>query len=128
MSTRRRPKQIYSPEEAPHRAPVREVIPVPADELERLRSTDARLDVVEVKVDVLGEGQERIEGKLDEKFDVLLKALIDDRAASRDSNPLKNTNVQVILAVAFLIVIGAAVGKDFVLDTPAVDVTTSESP
>lgn len=130
MGTIRQPKRIYA-EDPPSYTLPREVIPVPAEEFEKLcnqADTSTRLDVLEVKVDTAMDAIDRVEAKMDTQHTALLEAVIAQNKAAHENNPLKNTSVQVILAVAFLIVIGAAVGKDFVLDTPTVDVTTTESP
>jgi hypothetical protein len=132
---------MAQPDETPITySPPREVTPIPGQELarvERLPSIHDRLEALELQgaiteVHLKGIKAEQARGReerrdikdsIDGHFDTLLQAVVAREAAQ----PLKNTSVQVILAVAFLLVIGAAVGKDFILDTPMVDVTTSPS-
>lgn len=129
--------------------PLREIVPIVREELDALKEQaatkeslrDLREDM-EVEFDKAQERfakldaqsietnmrLARIEEKNDERMDKLLTAILDQNKAHTENNPLKSTTVQIVLGVVLLIVVGAAVGKDFILDTPTIDLTTTEGP
>lgn len=133
----------------PLEAPDREFFPIHRDDLIAIRAIsanqgavkelredmDKRFEKVECKIEnIEGQVEEanlrlaRIEEKSDTRFDTVLQAVLDQNKAASQGSIFMNPSVQVIAAIALLMLLAGALGKDFIITTPVVDVTTTEGP
>jgi hypothetical protein len=133
----------------PLEAPDREFFPIHRDDLIAIRAIsanqgavrelredmDKRFEKVECKIEnIEGQVEEanlrlaRIEEKSDTRFDTVLQAVLDQNKAASQGSIFMNPSVQIIAAIALLMLLAGALGKDFIITTPVVDVTTTEGP
>jgi hypothetical protein len=95
---------------------------------QRFEEVERRVEVVDRKVEEANLRLARIEEKTDDRFDTILNAVLEQNKAASQGSIFMNPSVQVIAAIALLMLLAGALGKDFIITSPVVDITTTEGP
>jgi hypothetical protein len=95
---------------------------------QRFEDVERRVEVVDRKVEEANLRLARIEEKTDDRFDTILNAVLEQNKAASQGSIFMNPSVQVIAAIALLMLLAGALGKDFIITSPVVDITTTEGP
>jgi hypothetical protein len=95
---------------------------------QRFEDVERHVEVVDRKVEEANERLARIEQKTDDRFDTILNAVLEQNKAATESRLVANPTFQIAAAIALLMLLAGALGKNFELTTPVVDVTTHDGP
>lgn len=99
------------------------------DEMDkRFEKVEGKIESIEGQVEEANVRLARIEEKTDSRFDTVLQAVLDQNKAANQGSFFMNPSVQIIAAIAILMLLAGAIGRNFIITTPVVDVTTTDGP
>lgn len=99
------------------------------DEMDkRFEKVEGKIESIEGQVEEANVRLARIEEKTDSRFDTVLQAVLDQNKAANQGSFFMNPSVQIIAAIAILMMLAGAIGRNFIITTPVVDVTTTDGP